>query len=244
MASRKEQKEQLRREREEREAAERAAGQRKRLIGYAAGAAVVILALAVAGFALMSGGDDEGGGQQGGGEIFPEGGDLAERAVTDLPEAAAAAGCELTATKSRGEQDRLHTDGPDVTVNYQGNPPTLGRHWPPGFEAEDGLYQEAPADGALVHTMEHGRVIIWAKPTLQEDARSSLRAFFDEEPYQLVLTPRPEMPYAVAATAWNAEPQPGGTGRTMGCPTWNAKVVDALRAFRDEHRSNGPEPVP
>jgi hypothetical protein len=30
----------------------------------------------------------------------------------------------------------------------------------------------------------------------------------------------------------------------MGCPSWNEKVIDALRAFRDEHRSNGPEPIP
>jgi hypothetical protein len=52
------------------------------------------------------------------------------------------------------------------------------------------------------------------------------------------------MPFAVAATAWNADPQPLGTGRTLGCPEYNEKVLDALRAFRDEHRGNGPEPIP
>jgi hypothetical protein len=92
--------------------------------------------------------------------------------------------------------------------------------------------------------MEHGRVIIWAKPGLPEDARKTLRALFEEDDYQMVLTPRPDMPYAVAATAWNGDPQPGGTGRTLGCPEWNEKVVDALRAFRDEHRGRGPEPIP
>jgi hypothetical protein len=30
----------------------------------------------------------------------------------------------------------------------------------------------------------------------------------------------------------------------MGCPDWNDKVPDALRTFMDEHRSNGPEPIP
>jgi hypothetical protein len=48
----------------------------------------------------------------------------------------------------------------------------------------------------------------------------------------------------VAATAWNREPEPNGTGRLMGCPEYNERVFDALRAFRDEHRSNGPEPIP
>ena len=39
-------------------------------------------------------------------------------------------------------------------------------------------------------------------------------------------------------------PDPGGTGRTLACDEWNDQVVDAMRTFRDEHRSNGPEPAP
>ena len=62
--------------------------------------------------------------------------------------------------------------------------------------------------------------------------------------HQLVLTPREDMPYAVAATPWSRNPQPGGTGRTLGCPDSSERVVDALRAFRDEHRGRGPEPIP
>jgi hypothetical protein len=30
----------------------------------------------------------------------------------------------------------------------------------------------------------------------------------------------------------------------MGCPRWDENVIDALRTFRDEHRSNGPEDIP
>jgi hypothetical protein len=52
------------------------------------------------------------------------------------------------------------------------------------------------------------------------------------------------MPYAVAATAWNLDPAPNGTGRLMGCKEVNSKTFDALAAFRDENRSQGPEPVP
>jgi hypothetical protein len=159
-----------------------------------------------------------------------------------LEQAARAAGCTLETTPSRGGADRQHTTSPDEKVQYRGNPPTLGRHSPQ--PAEDGLYQEAPPDESLVHTMEHGRVIIWAKPGLPAEARQALRALFEEDDYQLVLTPRANMPYEVAATAWNGDPQPGGTGRTLGCPNWNEKVVDALRAFRDEHRGRGPEPIP
>ena len=243
MAHRSERKEALRKEREERERQAQAEQRRKRLVGYGAGGMLAIVAAVVL-IVLVLGGDSNGGGAQGGGDVFPEGGDVAEQKVFDLNDAASAAGCELTDTKSRGEPDRLHTNGPDESVKYRGNPPTLGRHWPPGYEAADGLYLRSPADESLVHTMEHGRVIIWVKPTLPEDVRKTLRALFDEDDFQLVMVPRAKMPSAVAATAWNGDPQPGGTGRTLSCPRFNDDVIDALRAFRDEHRSNGPEPVP
>jgi hypothetical protein len=202
-------------------------------------AAVAVLLLAACG------GDDGGGGGNGGGgdgDVFPAGGSVPEQRVADLNQAAAAAGCELNDTKSLGEQDRLHTNSQEERVRYRSNPPTLGKHAP--LPAEDGLYQQAPSDESLVHSQEHGRVVIWAKPSLPRDVRAALRALFEEDDYQLLLVPRANMPYAVAATAWNRDPTPGGTGRTLGCPEWNEKVVDALRAFRDDNRSQGPEPVP
>ena len=111
--------------------------------------------------------------------------------------------------------------------------------------ADDGLYNGTPPpDIQLVHTQEHGRVVIWVKPSLPRDVRQQIRALFDEDSYQMVVVERKDMPYAIAATAWSADPTPLGTGRTLGCPSWDEKVIDALRAFRDEHRSNGPEPIP
>ncbi len=43
------------------------------------------------------------------------------------------------------------------------------------------------------------------------------------------------MPFAVAATAWDQQ---------LGCPTMNPQVFDAIRAFRDEYIDKGPEKVP
>ena len=202
------------------------------------------LALGLAIVALVGCGGDDGDRDGGGGEaeVFPAGGSVPDDSGIPLEQAARAAGCVLKTTPSRGEEDRQHTTSPEEKVRYSGNPPTLGRHAPQ--PAGDGLYQQAPPDESLVHTMEHGRVIIWAKPSLPAEARKTLRALFGEDDYQLVLTPRANMPYDVAATAWNGDPQPGGTGRTLGCARWNGEVVDALRAFRDEHRSRGPEPIP
>jgi hypothetical protein len=244
VSHRRDQKEALRRERELREQQARADQQRKKMVGYGIAAAIGIAAVVVVILLLTGGSGKAGSGPGNAGNVFPGGGSVPDQKEFDLQTAATSAGCQLVATKSRGESDRLHTTGPDVKVRYRSNPPTLGKHWPPGFQADDGLYGKTPADEALVHTMEHGRVIIWVKPTLPEDVRKQLRALFEEDSYQLVMTPRRNMPYAVAATAWNADPAPGGTGRTLACDKWSEKAIDALRAFRDEHRSQGPEPIP
>jgi hypothetical protein len=236
MARRKGEKEALRRERERREAEAKAAQRRKQLVGYGGGGLLAIAAIAV--IVVLAGGNGAEG--QGGGDVFPDGGDVPEQAEFELEAAAEAAGCELRDRRGSGVLD--HTTSLDENVDYEDNPPTNGRHYQ--VPAEDGLYHEAPTDEQLVHTLEHGRVIVWAKPSLPEEARQSIRALFDEDDYQMVVVPRSRMQPAVAATAWNRDPDPGGTGRTLACPRWNENVVDAIRTFRDEHRSNGPEPVP
>jgi hypothetical protein len=222
MARRKGEKEALRRERERREAEARAAAQRKRLVGYGGGGLLAIAAIAAIVLLAAGGNGAEG---QGGGDIFPEGGEVAEQTVFEVEPAAEAAGCELSSKRGSGVGD--HTTTLDERVDYESNPPTHGNHYQ--IPAEDGLYHEAPTDEQLVHTLE---------------GREAIRALFDEDDYQMVVVPRSNMQPAIAATAWNRDPDPGGTGRTLACPSWNDDVVDAIRTFRDEHRSNGPEPIP
>ena len=238
MASRKDQKEQLRREREEREAAAKASQRRKQLVGYAAGGALV-LAVVIVLVLVLAGGDDEGPGGTSN-AVLPSGGEVPEQKVTDLEAAAKAAGCELKSFKSNS---REHTEDLAEQIGYASSPPTSGKHFVE--PAEDGAYDEAPDAKQLVHTMEHGRIIIWFKRNIPKDQRANLAALFEEDTYQMVITPDPtKMTYAVAATAWNAEPAPNGTGRLIGCPKMDDGVFDAIRSFKDEHRSNGPEPVP
>jgi uncharacterized protein DUF3105 len=239
VSHRREQKEALRREREQREQQARAAEQRKKLVGYGAAGLMAVVAAVVLIVVLAGGG---GGGSAKGdvAAVFPDGGSVPEQKDFDVASAAGAAGCELRSVKGSGVA--THTTSLDDRVKYKTNPPTTGRHYE--IPAQDGIYGEAPQDEALVHTLEHGRVIIWVKPSLPQKQRADLRALVEEDDYQMVLVPRRNMPYAVAATAWNGEPAPGGTGRLLLCDEVNAKTFDALAAFRDEHRSQGPEPVP
>ena len=241
MSSRKEQKEALRQEREARERAARAAARRKQLVGYSVGAALAVAAIAVVAVLLIGGGGD---GDGGGGDpdLYPADVGIADPSPvsTDVERAAEAAGCEL---ESNPATSRDHLTEVNESGGYKQNPPNSGKHF--AQPAADGIYDEHPAETELVHTLEHGRVVIWFKRTLPPEARGALKSLFDEDPYQVVLTPKEgDMPFAVAATAWNSDPPPLGTGRTLGCARWSDEVIDALRAFRDEHRGRGPEPIP
>ena len=239
MSHRKQQKEALRKEREERERQARQAKQRKQLVGYGVAGSIVIVVAVVLALAML-GGDDNGSGASASSDVLPDGGSVPEQTAFEVRPAAAAANCRLRTVKGSGAQD--HTTSLDERVNYETNPPTTGRHYQ--IPAEDGAYSEAPSDEELVHGLEHGRVIIWFKPGLPSGQRADLKALFDEDDYQMFLVPRKDMPYAVAASAWNGDPPPNGRGQLLLCNEFSPEIFDALRAFRDEHRSRGPEPVP
>jgi hypothetical protein len=238
MASRREQKEQLRKEREQREATAKAGQRRKQLIGYGVGGGIVLVAVIVA-IALLAGGG--GGSSSASGDVLPDGGSYPEpKDDVDVAAAAKAAGCELKSIKATG---REHLADLSQTVKYTSKPPTSGNHYQ--VPAEDGAYEDPPDVKELVHTLEHGRIIVWFKKNLPADQRAALKKYYDEDTYQMVLTPDTTgMPYVVAATAWNRDPEPNGTGQLLGCPKFNDEVFTALESFKDENRSRGPEPVP
>jgi hypothetical protein len=243
MASRKEQKEALRLEREERERQAKDANRRKRLVGYGvAGAIALVAVVMIVALVAVGGGGGDSGSAGGGGDasnMYPDGGSIPDQKVTDLKTAAANANCTLKSVDASGASD--HTSSLDQRVKYSTNPPTSGRHY---VEVpEDGAYSKPLQDEQFVHNQEHGRIVIWFKPGLPADDRADLKALFDSDSYQMVLTPRKNMPYQVAATAWNG-PDYGNKGRLLLCDKYSPAIYDALRTFRDQNRSKGPEPVP
>jgi hypothetical protein len=236
MASRREQKDKLRQERERREAVAKTGERRRQLIGYGVGGAVVLL-VAIVGVVLLTGG---GGSASESDDVFPGGGGVpAMQEYGTVAEAAEAAGCELESFKAKSRQ---HVASLDARVKYDSDPPTSGNHYQ--VPADEGAYEDPPDDKELVHTLEHGRVIFWIDPDLPGQQRANLRAYYDSDTYQTVLVPSEGMDAVVAATAWNRDPAPNGTGRLLTCPRYNEDVFAALETFKDEHRGRGPEPVP
>ena len=236
MSSRKEQKERLREERLAREAEAQSAERRRRMLGIGVGGALALAALVAVVVAITAGGgsDKKGPGPK------PKTGNTARipaQKETDLTAAAKAADCTVRSF-TPGANDRRHVEG---KVNYKQNPPVFGPHNP--VWAQDGDYagQGAPQTEKLVHPLEHGRVIIWYKPTLTARQVSQLETLFSEpmsgkpSGYKQILVDRPTLPGDVAASAW---------GQQLVCPKFSDKVFDALRDFRSAYVDKGPESVP
>lgn len=160
---------------------------------------------------------------------------LPKVARRDLKKAAQAAGCTLQSPPNEGKD---HAAREFTAADYRVNPPTSGVHFPEW--APDGVYDPGttPPLGTLVHTLEHGRVNLqYAKGTPPETVER-LKALVNEldSGYHLLLYENStEMPFAVAATAWD---------HLLGCPEMNEQVFDALRAFRNAYVDKGPETVP
>jgi hypothetical protein len=231
MASRKEQKEQLRLERERKEAEAKAAARRRQMMGYLAGGGLVLVAVVVVVVIILaSGGGDSKDSSNAAAPVanqdFPKG-TIPKAKATTLEDAAKAANCEVKQWPSEGRQ---HTNGP---YTYKTNPPTSGNHFE--IPAADGPYLKAPNIGALVHELEHGRIIIWYAPNASQQLIGQAKALFDEDSFHMVLTPNSTgMPYQIAESAWT---------RSITCKTVTPETWDALRLFRDRYRDQGPEKV-
>ena len=235
MSSRKEEKERLRREREEAERAAMAGEGRRRRIAIVLGAVLAVAVIVIVVLAVTGGSEDTGVGKP---TTDDTNATVPPRKITDLEDAAKAAGCKINEYESEG---RGHTSD---DVKYKTNPPTSGNHDPTA--AQDGVYPDPPDTEQTVHALEHGRVDVQYKPGTPQRQIDQLEAMVGEKVqgtegyHTLMFENQTNMPSAVAATSWT---------RSLTCPTFNDKVFDALRAFREkaitgEWAADIPEQIP
>jgi hypothetical protein len=244
--SRREEKERLRQIREEAEKREASEQRRKLFVGY--GVAGVLAGAVVLGIVLVVIGSS-GGGASGNAHIVSAGiGDFTttqelepdEREGTKtkpgplataakLPQAAKEAKCVL---RNPPEQGNTHLLPNQPTPKYKSDPPTSGNHDP--VPLANGVYASPIPDFRnALHTLEHGRVEVMYQPDLPEADQLKLKGVIDEDFSNMVMFQNEKMQWQVAAAAW---------GHYMGCKTYDEKVLNAIRAFRDAYRGKGPEP--
>ncbi len=109
--------------------------------------------------------------------------------------------------RSVESQGRAHIpEGTSHTVAYNTDPPTSGPHYDPS--AGPGVYDEPIPDGYLIHSLEHGYVIISHDlDDLPEDEAARIVGELagiaeSERMWKLIVVPRPGMDHRFALTAW------------------------------------------
>jgi hypothetical protein len=255
MSSRREVKERLRAERLAAESREQSQARRRLIAGYFVAGLLAAAVLAGLVVVLLSSGGGDGGveasascdnvdnahvqsetGSTEGLELdCREGTPPPEIQFGDLRESAQMAGCEVQLDLP--DEGNTHIRDTDP-FTYKTDPATSGNHNPNPIA--DGAYLTPFSDDTsispnvrnFVHSLEHGRVEIHYSPDLPEEQQLALKGVFDEDPGGMILIPDPNMPYAVAVTAWT---------QLVGCPNYDPIVLDVIRNFRDTYRGNGPE---
>ncbi len=230
MSSRREEKERRRQERLAQERQHSEQSRRRRTYSIVAGAVLGGAAVVAVIVAVAAGG---GGGSGGAGDnsLDVSAADPPTQNVSDLQTAARAADCEL---KNPVIEGRGHLGPDDKAPEYKTNPPNSGNHDP--VPANDGAYGKSPGTLHLVHSLEHGRILIYYKPGIPRQKLAQLKGLFDEDPYHVILVPNTtRMPYEVAGVAW---------GHIAGCKRLTDETFDVLRSFAERYRDKAPEFVP
>ena len=119
-------------------------------------------------------------------------------------------------------------------IAYNSNPPAGGDHY--GSDTTHaGMYDTShiPADGYLVHSLEHGAVILWYNPkNLSNDQIGKLKGLFSAVGGKSIMTPRVSLPVPVALSSW---------GRILKLEDVDEKQI---KSFFATNMYRGPEQAP
>jgi Protein of unknown function (DUF3105) len=142
----------------------------------------------------------------------------------------AEAGCEDIETfDAAGSADaRGHVED-GSPVEYETQPPTYGSHY--GTTAPAGFAEEAVPEGAYVHNLEHGQIVIHYSPDASEDTKDKIDTLVQQEPQATLAVPTEGLDKPVYFTAW---------GAMQGC---DEPAQAAADAFRERFQGRGPEQV-
>jgi hypothetical protein len=125
---------------------------------------------------------------------------------------------------------------------YNSEPPASGPHY--ATPAQAGFYDQAPADEYLVHSMEHGYVIIWYNcdkytagtcdqlKAQIKDAMGSAGVSAITGTLKLIAVPRPGQKTVIALSSWGHIDTPETFSRQ--------EILNFIRAYRDG--AYAPEP--
>jgi len=97
-------------------------------------------------------------------------------------------------------QGQTHLQSGQDFTSYNSTPPTSGAHDPK--PAPCGVTSQPIPNTVQVHDLEHGVVMVQYRPGLDAGQVATLEALGRSYPSHVIVAPYPDLPEAVAATAW------------------------------------------
>jgi hypothetical protein len=115
--------------------------------------------------------------------------------------------------------------------HYNSNPPTSGDHL--GSPSGPGFYETQVSDGSLIHSLEHGYIVInYDCSKIEGDCtelKDGIRSIFNNNPWKVIGNPRPENDHLISVTAWET---------VMHLDSFDH---DKILTFLKKYRNKGPE---
>ncbi len=124
-------------------------------------------------------------------------------------------------------QNATHIKPGESHPPYNSNPPTGG--WMYEGVAGAGTHDQEVADELLVHSMEHGAVIVHYKADLPADQVEQIKVAYNSASGRTILVPRKNLNVPVALTSW---------GRLLALQTIDQAVI---KAFIETNDNRGTE---
>ena len=148
--------------------------------------------------------------------------------LSDLP--SSGSGELLSDVRTFESEGRQHVET-GTRIDYDPTPPTSGTHY--GRSIPAGFYTADQPYGGLVHSLEHGAVVIYYASDVPEATRTALERLANgyQNPWAGVL----------------AVPQPEPFGAPLVLTAWQTRLdlssydEDVVRAFLAEYIGRGPE---
>ena len=114
---------------------------------------------------------------------------------------------------------------------YNSNPPTSGPHTGNDV-AGAGIKDGFVADELVVHSLEHGAVVLWYRDDVSKEDVERLQKIFNEATGKKIMMPRNNMDTPIALTSWNY--------RLLLDTVDEAKIKE----FIETNNDRGPEKAP
>ncbi len=125
-------------------------------------------------------------------------------------------------------QGQTHIQRGETHPAYNSNPPTSGWHYGDGVGGA-GIHDSEVPDELLVHSLEHGAVILTYNENLPQSEIENLKQIFRQTTGKGIMVPRKNLDVPVALTSW---------GRLLKLQTIDEKTI---KEFFATNSGRGPE---